>query len=310
MAGASEIKSRIEGIRETKKITDAMYMISSAKMRRALRDLVETTPYFESLTEKIGDLYHYIPQTRKRYFSVTVPQEQLHRNRGILLITADKGLAGVYNQEAIRVCEEYMSRHPQTMVFIIGEYGRQYFLSKKIPFVQDFQYSAMHPKLTDARKICADLLEYYDDGRLDEISVIYTDYIGSKPGECKKITLLPLESTRFYTKSADAEADWAEQGKEFLPSPDAVLDGIVPSYLMGYIYGCLVESFCSEQQARMIAMKSASDNAEEMLKALQLQYNKLRQASITNEMIEITAGVRALKRRRGPALGEECHEDQ
>lgn len=306
MAGASEIKSRIEGVRETKKITDAMYMISSAKMRRALRDLEEITPYFNALAEKIGELFHYIPQTKNRYFSVSVPEEQPHRTHGILLITADKGLAGAYNQEAIRVCEEYMSRHPQTTVFIIGEYGRQYFSSRNIPFVRDFQYSAVRPDLTEARKICADLLEYYDSRKLDEISIIYTDYIGTKPGECKKITLLPLIQTRFY----NGHTDNFRTEKEFLPSPDEVLDGIVPSYLTGFIYGSLAESFCSEQQARMTAMKNAGDNAEDMLKMLQLQYNKIRQAAITNEMIEITAGVRALKRRRKSAVGDVCHEDE
>lgn len=306
MAGASEIKSRIEGVRETKKITDAMYMISSAKMQRALRELDETTPYFEALAEKIGDLLHRMPETKNRYFSVSVPQEQPHRNHGILLITADKGLAGAYNQEAIRVCEEYMSRHPQTAVFIIGEYGRQYFSNKNIPYVQEFTYSAVRPNLTDARKICADLLEYYDDKKLDEISVIYTDYIGTKPGECKKLTLLPLVQTRF--DSVEKETSYVE--KEFFPSPDVVLDKVVPSYLMGFIYGCLVESFCSEQQARMTAMKSAGDNAEEMLRVLQLQYNKIRQAAITNEMIEITAGVRALKRRRRSALGGVCQDGE
>lgn len=306
MAGASEIKSRIEGVRETKKITDAMYMISSAKMQRALRELDETTPYFESLAEKIGELLHHIPKTKNRYFSVSVPEEQPHRTHGILLITADKGLAGAYNQEAIHVCEEYMSRHPQTAVFIIGEYARQYFTNKKIPFVEDFKYSAVKPNLTDARKICADLLEHYDDKKLDEISIIYTDYIGTRPGECKKLTLLPLEQTRFDSgKKADTCAE-----KEFLPSPDVVLDEVVPSYLMGFIYGCLVESFCSEQQARMTAMKSAGDNAEEMLRVLQLQYNKIRQAAITNEMIEITAGVRALKRRRRSAMGDMCHDGE
>ncbi len=306
MAGASEIKSRIEGVRETKKITDAMYMISSAKMRRALRDLEEITPYFNALAEKIGELFHYIPQTKNRYFSVSVPEEQPHRTHGILLITADKGLAGAYNQEAIRVCEEYMSRHPQTTVFIIGEYGRQYFSSRNIPFVRDFQYSAVRPDLTEARKICADLLEYYDSRKLDEISIIYTDYIGTKPGECKKITLLPLIQTCFY----NGDTDNFRAEKEFLPSPDEVLDGIVPSYLTGFIYGSLAESFCSEQQARMTAMKNAGDNAEDMLKMLQLQYNKIRQAAITNEMIEITAGVRALKRRRKSAVGDVCHEDE
>ncbi len=306
MAGASEIKSRIEGVRETKKITDAMYMISSAKMQRALRELDETTPYFEALAEKISDLLHRMPETKNRYFSVSVPEEQPHRTHGILLITADKGLAGAYNQEAIRVCEEYMSRHPQTAVFIIGEYGRQYFSNKNIPYVQEFTYSAVRPNLTDARKICADLLEYYDDKKLDEISVIYTDYIGTKPGECKKLTLLPLVQTRF--DSGEKKTAYVE--KEFLPSPDVVLDKVVPSYLMGFIYGCLVESFCSEQQARMTAMKSAGDNAEEMLRVLQLQYNKIRQAAITNEMIEITAGVRALKRRHRSALGGVCHDGE
>lgn len=306
MAGASEIRGRIAGVRETKKIADAMYMISSAKMRRVLRDLEKTTPYFEALTEKIGDLFHYIPQTDNRYFSVALPEEQPHLTHGILLITADKGLAGAYNYEAIHVCEEYMARHPQTKIFILGEYGRQYFINNKIPFVQEFQYSALHPHLTDARKICADLLEYYDDEKLDEISIIYTDYIGTKPGECKKITLLPLDKTKFHTKHSAND----DLKKEFLPSPDEVLDGIVPSYLTGFIYGCLVESFCSEQQARMTAMKNASDNADEVLRTLRIQYNKLRQASITNEIIEITAGVRALKRRRKSALGDMRHEDE
>lgn len=306
MAGASEIKSRIAGVRETKKITDAMYMISSAKMRRALRGLEETKPYFEALAEKIGEIIHYMPQTNKRYFSVSVPEEQPHRTHGILLITADKGLAGAYNQEAIRVCEEYMMRHPQTTVFIIGECGRQYFLNKKLPFVRDFQYSAVYPSLTDARKICSELLEYYNDEKLDEIGIIYTNYIGAKAGESKKVTLLPLEQTTFHTGNSFT----GDSKKDFFPSPDAVLEGIVPSYLMGFIYGCLVESFCSEQQARMTAMKSAGDNADDMLKALHMQYNKIRQASITNEMIEITAGVRALKRHCRSAAGETHHENE
>ncbi len=269
-------------------------MISSAKMRRAVRELEQTTPYFDTLKIKIGKLSHYIQQSDNRYFKVTMPENIPHMNHGILLITADKGLAGVYNQEAIKVCEEYMSRHPRTTLFIIGEYGRQYFLNKKIPFVEEFHYTALRPMLTDARKICAELLEYYDDERLDEINIIYTDYMGTKPGVCKKQTLLPLNKTHFYQKDDPT----VPTKNEFLPSPNEVLNGIVPSYLMGFIYSCLVESFCSEQQARMIAMKSASDNAEEMLRSLKVQYNKVRQAAITGEMIEITAGVNALKRKR------------
>lgn len=308
MADASEIRSRIEGIRETKKITDAMYMISSAKMRRALRDLEETTPYFETLSEKIGELLNNMPKTSNRYFRVKIPELQPHRSHGIILITADKGLAGVYNQEAINVCEKYMKKHPKTTVFIIGEYGRQYFQKKKLPFVEAFHYPQIHPLITDARRICIDMLEYYNEKKLDDISIIYTDYMGARPGRCKRMTLLPLDQTQFQKKKD--EGSLYTVSKQFIPSPDAVLDGVVPSYLMGFIYDCLVESFCSEQQARMIAMKNAGDNADEMLQILKLQYNKLRQAAITNEMLEITAGVRALKRRRKQAVGDKEHEEE
>lgn len=306
MVSASEIKARIGGVADTKKITDAMYMISSAKMRRALRDLEETTPYFETLAEKIGELFQYIPETDSRYFRVPPPEDSPHRNHGILLITSDKGLAGAYNQAAIQMCEAYMTRHPRTTLFILGEYGRQYFLNKNIDFVQDFQHSASRPSLTEARRICADLLEYYDDAKLDDINIIYTDYIGIKPGECKKITLLPLERTKFHSGSREGN----QIGKEFLPSPAAVLDGIIPSYIMGFVYGSLVESFCSEQQARMNAMKSASDNAEDMLRELRLQYNKIRQAAITNEMTEITAGAKAQHRKRRKAAAGENHDER
>ena len=294
MVNAGEIKARMEGICDTKKITDAMYMISSAKMRKAVKELERTTPYFESLTEKMGKLLYYIPEIKNRYFRLNLTEDVPHLNHGILLITSDKGLAGVYNEEAIKVCEEYMERHPKTTLFVIGEYGRQYFFNKKTEFITEFHYSFSAPKLTDARKICSKLLEYYDDGRLDEINIIYTDYIGKKPGECKKVTLLPLEKTHFYNSD---ERDIFQE-KEFLPSPETVLNGIVPSYLTGFIYGCLVESFCSEQQARMLSMKNASDNADDMLKTLNVQYNKVRQAAITGEMIEISAGVKALKKKQ------------
>ena len=305
MATASEIKGRIAGVRDTKKITDAMYMISSVKMRRAARDFEQTSPYFEALADKIAELLSRLPRNENRYFRLDEAQSNIEKKHGLLLITADKGLAGAYNQEAIRCCEAYLKDNPGTTLFVIGEFGRQYFLSRKQPFEQDFHYSLVSPRLEDARRICAELLEQYEAGRLDEISIIFTDYAGSKPGQCRKVTLLPLERSDF----ASAAPAGSQAEKKFLPDPDTVLNGIVPSYLMGFTYGCLVKSFCSEQQARMVAMKNAGDNAEEMLKSLQLQYNKIRQASITNEMIEITAGVRALKRQRGPASGDMCYDE-
>lgn len=296
MPGAEEIKARINSIRDTKKVTDAMYMISSVKMRRARRDVESTKPYFDALNDEIAVLFRYMPETENRYFHVPSPEKGKHMRHGILLITSDKGLAGSYNQSAIALAEDYRRRHPETVFFVVGEYGRQYFISKKIPFREDFIYPAEHPSVWEAKKICLELLEYYNDGRLDEINVIYTDYRPGKPSECRISCLLPLERSRFSSEARDDKG----QKYEFYPNPDAVLENVVPSYLSGYIYSLLVESYCSEQEARIDAMSSAGKNAENMLRELRIKYNRVRQAAITREITEITAGARAIAKKKSP----------
>ena len=194
----------------------------------------------------------------------------------------------------IREAEAYMHRNPETMLFVVGEQGRQYCQNKKIPIVEEFHYSAAFPTVWEARKICTDLLEYYDAGQLDEIDIIYTEYQNGKPAQCQRNCLLPLERSQLCPTLDEPP----QTGKEFFPDPDTVLEGIIPSYLTGFIYSCLVDSYCSEQEARMTAMSSAGKNAEEILKKLQMQYNSLRQAAITREMVEITSGAKALKRKR------------
>ncbi len=296
MANTSEIKSRIDSVTETKKVTDAMYMISSVKRQKAKREVLNTEPYFRALEKEISKLIKFIPETNNRYFHSPLPEKRLHFRHGILLITSDKGLAGSYNHAAIKIAEEYMGRHPETRLFIMGEYGKQYFDAKKIPFERNFDYVIGLPTVWEARKICFDLLEYFDDGRLDEINIICTDYSPGRLGECKKTCLLPLDKSRFYNHPEIDSSSSTEM--EFWPDADTVLSGIVPSYLTGFIYSSLVDSYCSEQEARMTAMSAASKNAEEMLKKLKSQYNSLRQAAITREMIEIGSGAKALKEKR------------
>ncbi len=292
MANASELKQRMQSVAETKKVTDAMYMISSVKMRRAKREVQNTEPYFNALTEQIRDLFQYIPETKSRYFHAALPEGREHGRHGILLVTSDKGLAGAYNQTALKLAESYIARHSEIKVFLIGEYGRQYFRAKKIPFEESFFYPAEQPTLWTAENICLELLEYYMDGRLDDINIIYTDYRGALPSECKRNVLLPLDRSQFRSTVTPPDE---RPYKEFYPDPDTVLTGIIPSYLTGFIYSSLVDSYCSEQQARMLAMSTASKNAEDMLKKLKMQYNAIRQAGITNEMIEITSGAKALR---------------
>ena len=159
MASAEEIKARIGSILQTKKVTDAMYMISSVKMRRAKREVISTEPYFNALKEQISDLFLYIPETNNRYFRVLLPE----------------------GQTAIRAAEDYIALHPDAKLFIVGECGRHYCIDNGIRFVEEFHYSAAFPTVWEARNICYDLLEYYNDNLLDEIDIIYTDYQSKKP---------------------------------------------------------------------------------------------------------------------------------
>ena len=293
MAENAEIKARIASVADTKKITDAMYMISSVKLKKAQREVENTAPYFRALREQVSELFKHMPKTDNKYFKAFEKDAEHDHKHGLLLVTSDKGLAGSYNQTILSKCEEWLKIHKQIKLFVVGEYGRQYLTAKNIPFEKHFCYSADFPTVWRARMICEDLLEQFNDGLLDEIDIIYTTHTGNSVGTCKQRVLLPLEHIGIAHNDNDAQ--YGET--EYYPSLDAVLSGVVPSLLTGYIYGALVDSFCSEQQARMTAMSSASRNAEEMLKELTLKYNRLRQASITREITEITAGARALKRK-------------
>ena len=292
MSGAAEIKTRINSITQTKKVTDAMYMISSVKMRKARREIDKTTPFFIAIREEIGELLHYMPENKNRYFKNRDPEGIV--GRALLLITSDKGLSGSYNHIAIKKAEELLKTHEDMVLFNVGEYGWNYFLNKKYPKAEDFRFSASFPTIWKAKQITNELLRYYNDDVVDEIDIIYTHYMAGKPEECKTRCLLPLDQSEFYD-SNDFDLPF---GKEYYPSPEAVLKGIVPSLITGFIYSALVDSYCSEQDARMTAMKTAGDNAEEILKRLKQEYNGIRQSAITREMTELTSGSKALRSKK------------
>jgi len=291
MSDAAEIKTRINSISETRKVTDAMYMISSVKMRKAKREIEKTAPYFIALREEIGELLHYIPENQNRYFQIL--DSDGIKGRALLLITSDKGLSGSYNHTAIKVAEELMKEYDDMVVFPVGEYGRNYFSNSRFKVAENFSYSAAFPTIWKAKRICADLLGYYNNDLVDEVDIIYTHYMAGKPEECKKRCLLPLNASQYYD-SNDFEIPF---GKEYYPDPVTVLNGIVPSLITGFVYSVLVESYCSEQNARMSAMSTAGKNADDMLRKLKQEYNGIRQAAITREMTELTSGTRALRKK-------------
>ncbi len=288
MAGRAEIRMRIESIAETKKVTDAMYMTSSVKMRRARSEVEKTAPFFASLREEIAALLVHLPERTNAYCRPDVPEEG---PSALLVITSDKGLAGHYNHTVLKEVDAILAQGKHPVLFVVGEYGRQSFRSRKIPFRESFRYRAELPTVKEAQKICAELLSGFDRGDYGRIDLLYTALLPLQPCECRKKRLLPLDPDSFGSPAA---ADQNEE-REFLPDPDTVIREIIPSYLTGFIYGALVDSYCCEQEARMSAMKSAGENAEEMLRQLRLRYNSLRQSEITREITEISSGARALR---------------
>ena len=296
MASTSEIRRRIGSVRQTQKITHAMYLISQAKLRKAKQELSNTRPYFDALQNEIGRVFNADSSVESRYLEpVQAPAQEAALRPACLLITADKGLAGAYNQNAIRQAQQYMADHPETVLYVVGEYGRRWFSQRNIPIERSFLYTAQNPTLGRARQIAELLLERYDAGEINAVVVIYTDMKNGLEAVVRQAQLLPLHRERFAAAAANTAQD---DVYEFIPSPDAVVNNAARSCLTGYIYSALVDSFCSEQSARMTAMNAADQNAEELLKDLSVQFNRARQAAITQEITEVSAGERAQRSKK------------
>ena len=296
MSNAKEIKNRIASVRDTQKITNAMYLIASTKLQKAKRDLDLTMPYFSALRGEIKRIFRTVGDVDSQYFYPTSGEQNFPGPYGYLVITADKGLAGAYNQNAIREAQRLMGEHDSNKLFVVGEYGRQYFTSHNIPIEKSFLYTAQNPTLPRARDICYQLLDLFHKRELVKIFVIYTDF-GGMEASARSVRLLPFHRTTFSSASKEKAV---KIPFEFSPSVETVLDSIIPSYVTGFIYSALVDSFCSEQNARMAAMDSANKNAQELLDELSTQYNHIRQGTITQEITEISAG----------ALGQRRHKQQ
>ena len=296
MASTSEIRRRIGSVRQTQKITHAMYLISQAKLRKAKQDLSNTRPYFDALQTEIGRVFNADSSIESRYL---MPEDANARPlpgvAACLLITADKGLAGAYNQNAIRQAQQFLAANEGAELYVVGEYGRRWFSQRGIPIEKSFLYTAQNPTLRRARQISELLLERYDAGEINAVHVIYTDMKNGLEATVRQAQLLPLHRERFSTAKADTAGG---SMFEFVPNAAAVLDNAVRSCLTGFIYSALVDSFCSEQSARMTAMNAADQNAEELLKDLSVQFNRARQAAITQEITEVSAGERAQRSKK------------
>lgn len=293
MANAREIKSHMKSVKDTMKITNAMYMVSSSKLQKAKKDLKNTEPYFYIIQDSMSQILDVAPEVGNKFFE---DEGEEHKDKkvkkGYLVISADKGLAGAYNHNVIKLAEKLVSAQDDNMLFVIGHLGRNHFEKKGIPVDIHFNYTAQNPTMNRARHIAQKLVDLFIEEKIDELYVIYTRMLNSMAVEAESKKLLPL-SKHHINKEIESNS---YRNVEFLPDVQTVFNNIVPSYIAGFIYGAMIESYCSEQNSRMMAMQKANDSAQEMIRELSVQYNRARQAAITQEITEVVSGAKAQKK--------------
>lgn len=291
MANAREIRLRIKSVKETQKITKAMKLISAAKLRRSRQQLEQTLPFFKKVQETMADIIAHTQSFEEIKF-FKQKEEGSQKKTLYILITGDKGLAGGYNSNVIKLTERTIVDKEDSVLLTAGFMGHNYFSKKGYNIKNEEVFPSQNPSVYRAREITDIVIEDYLNNVIDEVYVIYTHMVSSLNLQPKVLRLLPLEAENF--KGINIET---RKNNQFLyePSPAAVFNTLVPQYIKGLLYGALVESFTSELSARMTAMDSATGNADKMIQKFTLFYNRARQAAITQEISEIVGGAAALK---------------
>lgn len=290
MASIKEIRTHIKSVEQTLKITNAMFLISSSNLQKARKQLTDVEPYFQKIGTTISDILHHSPEINHVFFDkrTHIPPEK--RKIGYIVITGDKGLAGAYNHNILKLAEEKLRQSPNTSLFVVGQVGRSYFMEHGIPIDVEFLYTAQNPNVGRARDMAETMLELFRREQLDEVYMIFTRMVNSFQMEPTIHKLLPLDPDAF---PQEEETSSYNRDVAYVPSVKAVMDRLVPGYVKGDLFGALVQSYCSEQNARMTAMKFSSDNARAMLQTLNLSYNRARQTAITQEITEVVGGAQA-----------------
>ncbi|CEP68439.1 ATPase, F1 complex, gamma subunit [Moorella glycerini] len=282
MPNMRDLKRRIRSIRSTQHITRAMKMVAAAKLRKAQAQVTAARPYAEKLEEVIGRLIGAVdPETQPLAAAREV------KKAGYVLITGDRGLAGGYNANLIRLAEERLQAEERPVALVtVGRKGRDYFRRRRVEIVRSFTDIGDEPDLIQARELARQLVELYLEGSLDEVNLIYTRFYSALRQVPQVDRLLPIQASGA-----------GEDGGDYIyePSPAEVLKSLLPRYCEIKVYQALLEAKASEHGARMTAMDNATENAAEMIDKLTLSFNRARQAAITREIVEVVAGADALK---------------
>ena len=281
MADIAELKHRIKSIQDTHQITKAMELISVAKMRKAMLKQAASSVYFDRVRATLKDIMLHSTDIRNEYV-----RHRPDTRAAYIVIAGDKGLAGAFNNNVLNLAWQHIQTRPVHYVITIGQMARSFFESRDQAVDLEFTHAVTSPTLHDSRGIMRDILDLYDRNLMDEVYVVFTRMISSSVHEPTVVKLLPIEA-----KDIEVEAASSFRGEIcYDPSPNEVLDTLVPQYLVGMIYSTLNHSAASEHAARMMAMSNANKNADKMLDSLSLEYNRLRQSAITTELLDLSSG--------------------
>ncbi|WP_341279922.1 ATP synthase F1 subunit gamma [Paenibacillus sp. FSL H8-0537] len=282
--GMRDIKREIKSKQNTKQITKAMEMVAASRLRRAQEAAQASRPYSEKLKEVVASIAAGTKDVKHPML-----ENRPIKKTGYLVITSDRGLAGGYNANVLRkVTDTIRSKHKSNddfVLFVIGKKGRDYFRRRNMPIVEEVTGLPDAPTFADIKIVASTAVQKFADGTFDELYVYYNKFVNAITQIPTEMRLLPLDSVDGSAASTAAY--------EYEPSPEGVLEALLPKYAETLIYSALLDGKASEFGARMTAMGSATKNATKMISGLTLTYNRARQAAITQEISEIVAGANA-----------------
>lgn len=275
-----EIKTRIKSVESTKQITKAMELVSSSKFRKAKEKAETSRPYFNTLYGTVQDIAKNANGSKNEFL-----EERKVNNVCYIVIAGDRGLAGGYNSNVFKSVMSH-NKLGKAKVVSVGKKAKE-FLTKRNFELMDSIETVEDALYEDASRVANKVMEAYKNGEIDEVNLVYTEFVSALTQEPKLIKLLPV------TVDKDKEEKKSRVTVQYLPSAASVLGYVLPKYIAGSIHGAIAESYASEQAARRTAMESATDNANEMISKLELSYNRARQAAVTQEISEIVGGASA-----------------
>jgi len=282
MANLKDIRNRIKSVKSIQKVTKAMKMVAAAKMRRAQERMEQSRPYSQSLMKVIQ---HLLPDVDRDILPLLDVRDI--KRKAYVVVSADRGLAGAFNTNLLKVAQKGIDEFGQDNIdlFCIGKKARDHFKRRGYNIIENHVDFWAEMEFDSAMMIGRSIIDYFTSGKVDEIHVVYNYFINIAQQEVRSEVLLPL----IYEESNGVAHD-----RLYEPSKEELVSSLIPRHLNVQMWQYLLESYASEQAARMLAMENATTNAQDMIKDLTLEFNKARQAAITTEMLEIVSGAEAL----------------